>query len=153
MNAITEHWKVCAVLKLSGNLVSGQFWTASYVLTPRHLCWRRGDPRAPANQARYASIEHTSLPLAESLLQTLNRVQPLWQDIILPEIRQGKQLLIVSHKNLLKTLAMQLEELTSWQAIRLHIATGKPLCYDLNNQLKPIRRYYLTTPDNQSFRT
>lgn len=113
-----------------------------------------GDPRAPANQARYASIERTSLPLAESLLQALNRVQPLWQDIILPEMRQGKQLLIISHKNLLKTLAMQLEELTSWQAMRLHIATGKPLCYDLNDQLKPIRRYYLTTldPDSQSSR-
>lgn len=111
------------------------------------------DPRAPANQMRYASIDRACLPLAESLLQTMNRVQPLWRDTILPEIRQGKRLLIVSHKNLLKTLVMQLEGLTPWQAIRLPITTGKPLCYELDIQLKPIRRYYLTAPDSQSFRT
>ena len=101
------------------------------------------DPRAPANQMRYASIDRTRLPLAESLSQTLHRVQPLWHDKILPEIRQGKRLLIVSHKNLLRTLVMQLDGLTPSQAMRLPFATGKPLCYELNAQLKPVRRYYL----------
>jgi len=101
------------------------------------------DPRAPVNQARYASIDRACLPLAESLDQTMNRVQPFWHDTILPKIRQGKRLLIVSHKNLLKTLMMQLERLTPWQAMRLPISTGKPLCYELDFQLKPIRRYYV----------
>lgn len=108
------------------------------------------DPRAPANQMRYAFIDPEYLPLAESLDQTMNRVQPLWHNTILPEIRQGKRLLIVSHKNLLKTLMMLLEELTPWQAMRLPISTGKPLCYELDIQLKPIRRYYLIAPNSQS---
>ncbi len=108
------------------------------------------DPRAPLNQSRYASIDRMYLPLAESLRQTLHRALPLWQESILPEIQQGKRLLIVSHKNLLKTLMMQLEGLTPWQAVRLPIATGKPLCYELDAQLKPMRRYYLTTPNGRS---
>ncbi|MDT8364304.1 MAG: 2,3-bisphosphoglycerate-dependent phosphoglycerate mutase [Nitrosomonas sp.] len=105
------------------------------------------DPRAPANQPCYASIDRTCLPLAESLHQTLYRVLPLWQGAILPEIQKGRQLLIVSHKNLLKTLMMQLEGLTHWQAMRLPITTGKPLCYELDAQLKPVRRYYLVASD------
>lgn len=109
------------------------------------------DPRAPANQMRYASIDRSCLPLAESLNQTRDRVQPLWRDTILSQIRQGKRLLIVSHKNLLKTLIMQLEGLMPWQAIRLSIATGKPLCYELDKQLMPIRRYYLTAPGGTSY--
>jgi 2,3-bisphosphoglycerate-dependent phosphoglycerate mutase len=102
------------------------------------------DLRAPINQQRYAAIDHSQLPLAESLRQTLVRAQPLWQQSILPEIQQGRRLLIVSHRNLLRTLIMQLEGLTDFQVMRLSVATGRPLCYELDASLKPIRRYYLT---------
>lgn len=101
------------------------------------------DPRAPVNQPRYAAVDRTQLPLAESMQQTLERVRPLWQETILPEIRQGKRLLIVSHQNLLKTLVMQLEGLTGAQIMRLSITTGHPLCYELDHSLVPVKRYYL----------
>ncbi len=107
------------------------------------------DPRAPVNQQRYAFIDSSQLPLAESMQQTLERVQPLWQQTILPEIRQGRDLLVVSHRNLLKTLVMQLEGLTDRQVMRLAIPTGRPLCYEfdfssLNRApLKPVKHYYL----------
>ena len=102
-----------------------------------------GDPRAPVNQQRYTAIVRSQLPLTESIQQALVRVQPLWQETILPEIRQGKRLLIVSHKGLLRTLVMQLEGLTGAQAMRLSIKTGQPLCYELDNSLNPVNRYYL----------
>ena len=101
------------------------------------------DLRAPINQSRYAAVDRAQLPLAESMQQTLERVRPLWQETILPEIRQGKHLLIVSHRNLLRTLVMQLEGLTGAQIMRLSITTGRPLCYELDLSLVPEKRYYL----------
>ncbi|MXS80959.1 phosphoglycerate mutase [Nitrosomonas eutropha] len=101
------------------------------------------DPRVPASQQRYAAVNHAQLPLAESMQQALVRVQPFWQQTILPEIRQGKRLLIVSHKGLLRTLVMQLEGLTGAQVMRLSITTGQPLCYELDSLLNPVNRYYL----------
>lgn len=103
-----------------------------------------GDPRAPANQPHYAAVDRARLPLAESMQQALERVRPLWQETILPEVRQGKRLLIVSHQGLLKMLVMQLEGLTGAQTMRLSIATGRPLCYELDSSLTPVRRYYLS---------
>ena len=106
------------------------------------------DPRAPVNQQRYAALDHAQLPLAESMQQALERVKPFWQETVMPEIKQGKRLLIVSHQGLLKLLVMQLEELTGTQAMRLSIKTGSPLCYELDGLLKPVNRYYLPQPDS-----
>lgn len=102
------------------------------------------DHRAPANQQHYAAVDRSQLPLAESVEQALMRVQPFFQETLLPEIRQGKRLLIVSHKGTLRTLIMQLEGLTGAQAMRLSITTGRPLCYELDSSLNPVNRYYLT---------
>lgn len=102
------------------------------------------DPRAPINQQRYAGINHSQLPLAESLQQTLDRVLPLWQGSVLPEIQKGRHLLIVSHRSLLRTLIMQLEGLTRSQVMRLSIATGQPICYEFDASLRPVKRYYVT---------
>ncbi|MFO7579282.1 2,3-bisphosphoglycerate-dependent phosphoglycerate mutase [Nitrosomonas halophila] len=107
-------------------------------------CLALDDLRAPVNQPCYASVDRSQLPLGESMQHTLERVLPLWQNRIVPEIRAGKRLLIVSHKNLLKTLVMQLEGLTGLQVMRLSIATGRPLCYELDASLRPVRRYYLS---------
>ncbi|MCC6161671.1 MAG: 2,3-bisphosphoglycerate-dependent phosphoglycerate mutase [Nitrosomonas sp.] len=104
---------------------------------------RMDDPRIPANQSHYAAVDRAQLPLAESMRQAQERAQPLWQETIFPEIRQGKRLLIVSHQGLLKTLVMQLEGLTGVQMMRLSIATARPLCYELDHSLKPVKRYYL----------
>ncbi|MCC6915920.1 2,3-bisphosphoglycerate-dependent phosphoglycerate mutase [Nitrosomonas sp.] len=102
------------------------------------------DPRAPVNQPRYRAVDRAQLPLAESMQQALERVKPFWEETVVPEIMQGKRLLIVSHQGLLKLLVMQLEGLTGAQVMRLSIATARPLCYELDNALKPVKRYYLS---------
>lgn len=101
------------------------------------------DARYPGNQPRYAGIDKALLPLAESMEQTLRRVQPCWQQIILPEIQQGKQVLIVSHKNLLRGLMMQLTHLSQRQVMKLPIATAQPLCFELDSKLNLVRHYYV----------
>lgn len=101
------------------------------------------DARFPGNQARYAGIDKSLLPLAESIEQTVARVLPCWQQTILPEIQQGKRVLIVSHKNLLRGLMMQLASLSQKQVMKLSIATAQPMCFELDNKLNLIRYYYV----------
>ncbi|BBL34515.1 2,3-bisphosphoglycerate-dependent phosphoglycerate mutase [Nitrosomonas stercoris] len=101
------------------------------------------DPRAPANQQRYASVDPSQLPLAESMRQVSKRVRPFLHNTILPEAKQGKRLLIVAHKGILRVLMMQLEGLTGAQVMRLSVTTGQPICYELDETLVPVNRYYV----------
>lgn len=101
------------------------------------------DPRFPGNQSRYATINKAALPLAESMQQTQLRLLPYWQETIAPELLQGKQILIVSHKNILRTLMMQLDNLSQAQVMKLSMATGQPLVYELDQKLNPVKHYYV----------
>lgn len=103
----------------------------------------RDDPRFPGNQPGYAAIDKNELPRGESLKLAMERLQPYWRDVIKPEILQGKCVLIASHKNVLRTLMMQLDNLTEHQVMRLKLATGRPLVYELDHELKPVRHYYV----------
>lgn len=106
------------------------------------------DARFPGNQERYAGIDKALLPVAESLLQTAQRVRPCWQQVILPEILQGKRVLIVSHKNLLRALIMQLGNLSQREVMKLSIATAQPLCLEFDDKLNLIRYYYVEQEKN-----
>jgi|CXWL01.1.fsa_nt_gi 2,3-bisphosphoglycerate-dependent phosphoglycerate mutase len=101
------------------------------------------DPRFPGNQPGYTGINTDELPLGESMQQTLARFQPYWQETIQPELKQGLRILIVSHKNTLRTLMMLLDHLTPGQVMKLSLATGRPLVYELDQQYKAIRHYYV----------
>ena len=101
------------------------------------------DNRFPGNQPRYSDIDRQELPLAESLQQTQLRMLTYWRDTIVPEIQNGKRILIVSHKNVLRTLMMQLDGITGSQVMRLSIATGRPLIYELNEDLRTVEKHYV----------
>ena len=101
------------------------------------------DARFPGNQPGYAGIHVNELPQGESLKLAAQRLQPYWRDIIRPELASGKNVLIVSHKNLLRTLMGQLDHLSARQVLRLKLATGRPLVYELDQALKPVRHYYM----------
>jgi len=101
------------------------------------------DPRFPGNLPGYTGIDKAKLPLGESMQHTLARFQPYWLETIQPEIQQGKRILIVSHKNTLRTLMMLLDHLTPRQVMKLSLATGRPLVYELDQQLNAIRHYYV----------
>lgn len=103
----------------------------------------REDDRFPGNQPRYSGITRQELPLAESLQQTQLRMLTYWHEIIVPEIQNGKSVLIVSHKNVLRTLMMQLDGISDIQVMKLSIATGRPLVYELNDKLRPVQKHYV----------
>jgi len=101
------------------------------------------DYRYPGNQLHYAHIDRDQLPTGESMQQTLARLKPYWLDTIQPEIQQGKHVLIVSHRNTLRALMMLLDDLTPAQVMKLRLATGRPLVYELDPQCNAIRHYYI----------
>ena len=101
------------------------------------------DDRFPGNQPRYSGIVRQELPLAESLQQTQLRMLTYWQETIAPEIQNGKRILIVSHKNILRTLMMQLDGISDLQVMKLSIATGRPLVYELNDKLRTVQKHYV----------
>ena len=106
------------------------------------------DKRFPGNQLRYSDIDKNELPFGESLEQTHVRMQPYWRNIIVPRIKSGENILIVSHKNILRTLIMQLDGISFSQAMKLPLATARPLLYDLNSDLQTVRKRYVDTINN-----
>lgn len=107
------------------------------------------DKRFPGNQPRYSGIIKNKLPLAESLQQAQLRMQSYWQGTIVPELQNGKKILIVSHKNILRTLMMQFDGISDIQVMKLSIATGRPLVYELNNELHTVQKHYVDSEYDQ----
>lgn len=107
------------------------------------------DPRFPGNQPRYADIGKELLPLTESMQQARARIQPYWNETIVPELRHGKRVLIVAHKNSLRILMMLLENLSASQVMKLPLTTGRPLVYELDDKLSPVRHYYVDRQDER----
>ncbi|PTN11968.1 2,3-bisphosphoglycerate-dependent phosphoglycerate mutase [Nitrosomonas aestuarii] len=101
------------------------------------------DARFPGNHSHYGMVEKDVLPRGESLKQAGERLLPFWQEVIKPELLQGKRVLIVSHKNVLRTLMMQLSNLSQRQVMKLKLATGRPLIYELDHELNAIQHYYV----------
>ena len=116
-------------------------WRRSYDVPPPAL--DRDDERNPAGDLRYASLLPEELPLTECLKDTVLRVVPYWQMEIAPQVRAGKQVIIAAHGNSLRALIKHLDHVSDDAIVSLNIPTAVPLVYELTDDLKPIRNYYL----------
>jgi len=92
----------------------------------------------PGNDPMYREIDKSLLPLAESLKTTAERVLPYWENVIVPEIKSGKRILIAAHGNSLRALVMHLDGVSESEITGLNIPTATPLCYELDENMKPI---------------
>ena len=86
------------------------------------------------------------MPDSECLKDTVNRFLPLWHEIIAPIIQSGKKVLIVAHGNSLRALVKYLDKISDEEIVGLNIPTGVPLVYELDDELNPIKHYYLGDP-------
>ena len=120
-------------------------WRRSYDVPPPPLA--KDDKRYPGNDPRYASLAPNELPLTECLKDTVARVLPYWQDTIAPSVREDKRVLIAAHGNSLRALVKYLDRLPDDKIVDLNIPTGIPLVYELNDDLSPIRSFYLGDPE------
>jgi 2,3-bisphosphoglycerate-dependent phosphoglycerate mutase len=118
-----------------------KIWRRSYDIPPPPLT--PDDPRDAARDRRYASLSRDQLPFTESLKDTVARFLPYWQETIAPEIRRGKRVLIAAHGNSLRALVKYLDNVSDQDIMELNIPTGVPLVYLLNDDLKPLQKYYL----------
>jgi 2,3-bisphosphoglycerate-dependent phosphoglycerate mutase len=121
-----------------------KIWRRSYDIAPPPLA--ADDPRHPRCDPRYAQVDPALLPATESLKDTLARVLPFWHARIAPELRSGRNVLVVAHGNSLRAMVKMLDELSEAQIVDLNIPTGVPLLYELDSALKPRGRRYLGDP-------
>jgi len=122
-----------------------KIWRRSYDIRPPAL--DADDPRAPHLDPRYANLAPHELPLTECLKDTVERVLPYWYETIAPAVRSGQRVLIASHGNSLRALVKHLDKIPNDKIVGLNIPTGIPLVYELNDDLTPIRSFYLGDPD------
>ena len=118
-----------------------KIWRRSYDTPPPPLAL--DDPQHPSRERRYAELAPEQLPVGESLKDTVARFVPYWQSTIAPDIKAGKHVLIAAHGNSLRALVKYLESVSDDEIVGLNIPTGVPLVYLLNEDLKPLQKYYL----------
>ena len=116
-------------------------WRRSYDIPPPPI--DKSDSRWSGNDPNYSNINPEDIPLAECLKDTVKRFLPYWSKTIKPSIQSGKKVMIVAHGNSLRSLVKHLDNISQEDVITLNIPTGIPLIYELNDDLKPIKNYYL----------
>ncbi|MFM2041812.1 MAG: hypothetical protein RLY86_388 [Pseudomonadota bacterium] len=116
-------------------------WRRSYDVPPPPLA--EGDERLPDGDPRYAALPASALPRTESLKDCVARVVPYWEEVVAPEVREGKRILIAAHGNSLRGLVKYLSDISDEAITQFEIPTGHPLVYELDSDLKPVDRYFL----------
>ena len=118
------------------------------------LLWRRStdvrppalskdDERYPGNDSKYSELKEEELPTTENLIDTIERVMVYWNSNIVKDLKAGKKVIIAAHGNSLRGLIKYLDNMTDEEVIKLELQTGNPICYELDDNLRPIRHYYL----------
>jgi len=116
-------------------------WRRSYDVPPPAL--EKSDERFPGHDRRYKDVSESDLPLTECLKDTVDRVLPYWHSEIAPAVKRGEKVLVTAHGNTLRAMVKYFDNLSEEEVLALNIPTGIPLVYELDNDLKPIRHYYL----------
>jgi len=120
-------------------------WRRSYDIPPPPLS--KNDERYPGKDPRYQDLSEKEIPLTESLKTTVARVVPYWENVIAPEVKKGKKVLITAHGNSLRALVKHLDKMSEQEILELNIPTGVPLVYELDKNLHPVKHYYLGDQD------
>ena len=116
-------------------------WRRSYDTPPPAL--DANDPRGQRQDPRYAQLDPEQVPLTECLKDTVARVLPAWNEVLAPAIKSGQRIVIAAHGNSIRALVKYLDGISDADIVGLNIPNGIPMVYELDAELKPIRRYYL----------
>jgi 2,3-bisphosphoglycerate-dependent phosphoglycerate mutase len=122
-----------------------RLWRRSYDVPPPAL--DPNDERSPSRDPRYAGLNKEDIPLSECLKDTVARVLPYWHETIAPAVLSGKRLIVTAHGNSMRALVKYLDNIPESEIVGLNIPTGIPLVYEFEDDLSPIRHYYLGDPE------
>ena len=120
-------------------------WRRSYDVRPPSL--EKTDERYPGNDPIYRDLAKEDIPLIECLKDTVERFLPYWHEVLAPTIKSGKRVIISAHGNSLRALVKYLDHISDEDIVKLNIPTGIPLVYELDEDLKPVKSYYLGDPE------
>ncbi len=116
-------------------------WRRAYAVAPDPLS--PDDPRSAGREPRYRHLAPSDIPATESLRDTVARVLPFWKDSIAPAIQRGRRVIVAAHGNSLRALIKYLDDISDDDIVGLNVPTARPLVYELDADLKPLRHYYL----------
>jgi 2,3-bisphosphoglycerate-dependent phosphoglycerate mutase len=116
-------------------------WRRSYDTPPPAL--EASDPRSERDDPRYGALPKSQIPLTECLKDTVARVLPFWNDTIAPALERKQRIVIAAHGNSIRALVKYLDGISDDAIVGLNIPNGIPLVYELDDDLKPIKSYYL----------
>ncbi|MCH8003830.1 MAG: 2,3-diphosphoglycerate-dependent phosphoglycerate mutase [Nanoarchaeota archaeon] len=119
-------------------------WRRSYDVRPPALS--KDDERYPGKDPKYKDLDEKDIPLTESLKDTVARFMPYWEKEIAPIIKSGKKVIISASHNSLRALVKYLDNISDKDVPNLTIPLGIPLVYELDENLKPTKHYYLSNP-------
>lgn len=120
-------------------------WRRSYDVPPPPIT--KDAPMYPGKDPRYFGLKEEEIPLTECLKDTVTRVMPYWNETIAPMIKSGKKVLIAAHGNSLRALIKYLDNIPDKDIVGMNVPTGIPLVYELDDNLKPLNRYYIGDPE------
>jgi 2,3-bisphosphoglycerate-dependent phosphoglycerate mutase len=120
-------------------------WRRSYDTRPPAL--ETADARYPGKDPKYRDLDPKDLPVTECLKDTVDRFLPYWHESMVPELKKGRKILVSAHGNSLRALVKYLDQISDDEITQLNIPTGIPLIYELSDDLKPLRHYYLGDTD------
>jgi 2,3-bisphosphoglycerate-dependent phosphoglycerate mutase len=120
-------------------------WRRAYAIAPEPL--QPSDPRWAGNDPRYKHLRPEEIPATECLKDTVARFLPFWHDSIAPALKRGRRVLIAAHGNSLRALVKYLDQVSDDDIVGMNIPTAQPLVYELDDDLKPLRHYYLGDAD------
>ncbi|MES2400646.1 MAG: 2,3-diphosphoglycerate-dependent phosphoglycerate mutase [Pseudomonadota bacterium] len=116
-------------------------WRRSYDVPPPPL--DANDARSERADLRYAKLQPGQVPLTECLKDTVARVLPFWNEAMAPAIKSGKRIVVAAHGNSIRALIKHLDNISDNDIVGVNIPNGIPLVYELDENLKPLRHYYL----------
>ena len=116
-------------------------WRRSYDTPPPAL--PADDTRSERSDPRYANLAAENVPLTECLQDTVARVMPFWNETMAPAIRSGQRVVVAAHGNSIRALVKYLDNISDNDIVGINIPNGIPLVYELDDDLKPLRHYYL----------
>ncbi|HEX5394638.1 MAG TPA: 2,3-diphosphoglycerate-dependent phosphoglycerate mutase [Rhodocyclaceae bacterium] len=120
-------------------------WRRAYDTAPPAI--KEGDERLTLDDPRYAALPKSQFPRTECLKDTVARAVPYWETVIVPQILAGKQILVAAHGNSIRAMIKYLDNVSDKDIVGLNIPTAQPLVYELDENCRPIRNYYLADPE------
>jgi 2,3-bisphosphoglycerate-dependent phosphoglycerate mutase len=122
-----------------------KIWRRAYDIPPPPL--EKADPRFPGRDPRYAGLRPEELPVTECLKDTVARFLPFWHDTLAPAVRSGRRVLVAAHGNSIRAMVKYVDNVSDAEIVEVNIPTGIPLVYEFDEQLRPLKHYYLGDPE------